>query len=276
MEIIVSILPYILLLLSTLLSCPFIIMKKKKQSAQSKHLVAAANSYSKLPPGSMGWPYIGETLQLYSQDPNIFFAAKQKRSRHKSHRLSYTHSYTILAYICFSRYGEIFKSHILGCPCIMVSSPEAARFVLVTHAHLFRPTYPKSKEKLIGPSAIFFHQGNYHTQLRKLVQSSLSPETIQKRIPEIEAIASSTLESWVSSRTVINTFQEMKKVTFSILGQFQLFNMKFCFLTKLIDKHASLAALSISCYNLFWSMIVLQSLDKCSIGVRVLTEQTMI
>ena len=33
----------------------------------------------RLPPGSMGRPYIGETLQLYSQDPNVFFASKQKR-----------------------------------------------------------------------------------------------------------------------------------------------------------------------------------------------------
>lgn len=32
-----------------------------------------------LPPGSMGWPYIGETFQLYSQDPNVFFASKIKR-----------------------------------------------------------------------------------------------------------------------------------------------------------------------------------------------------
>lgn len=36
---------------------------------------------AKLPPGSLGWPYIGETLQLYSQDPDLFFAAKQKRLR---------------------------------------------------------------------------------------------------------------------------------------------------------------------------------------------------
>jgi hypothetical protein len=27
----------------------------------------------------MGWPYLGETLQLYSQDPSFFFASKQKR-----------------------------------------------------------------------------------------------------------------------------------------------------------------------------------------------------
>lgn len=32
-----------------------------------------------LPPGSLGWPYIGETFQLYSQDPNVFFASKVKR-----------------------------------------------------------------------------------------------------------------------------------------------------------------------------------------------------
>ncbi|CAL9026764.1 unnamed protein product [Prunus brigantina] len=43
-----------------------------------------------LPPGSMGWPYLGETLQLYSQNPNVFFATRQ------------------------SRYGEVFKTHILG------------------------------------------------------------------------------------------------------------------------------------------------------------------
>ncbi|XAR72899.1 (+)-abscisic acid 8'-hydroxylase [Bertholletia excelsa] len=180
MEIIMSIFIYILLSLSTLL--PYYFSRKKKRKQKHK---------AKLPPGPMGWPIMGETLQLYSQDPNDFFAKKQRR------------------------YGEVFKTHILGCPCVMLVSPEAARFVLVTHAHLFKPTYPRSKEKMIGPSALFFHQGDYHSRLRKLVQSSLCPEAIRKLIPHIEEIAISSVESWATGQ-VLNTFHKMKKFSFEV------------------------------------------------------------
>ncbi|XP_034676670.1 abscisic acid 8'-hydroxylase CYP707A1-like isoform X2 [Vitis riparia] len=165
-----------------LLALLFYILRREKR--EPKHR-------AKLPPGSMGWPYIGETLQLYSQDPSVFFAAKQKR------------------------YGEIFKTHILGCPCVMLASPEAARFVLVTQAHLFKPTYPKSKERLIGPSALFFHQGDYHNRLRKLVQGSLSPEAIRNLVADIEALAVSALDSWAGGH-VFNTFHEIKKFSFEV------------------------------------------------------------
>ncbi|XP_068641506.1 abscisic acid 8'-hydroxylase CYP707A1-like [Aristolochia californica] len=146
---------------------------------------------AKLPPGSMGWPYIGETHQFYSHDPNDFFARKQKR------------------------YGEIFKTHLLGCPCVMLASPEAAKFVLVNQAHLFKPTYPESKEQMIGPSALFFHQGDYHMRLRKLVQGSLTPEAIKNLVPDIETFAVSLLDSWDGGREV-NTFREMKKYAFDV------------------------------------------------------------
>ncbi|XP_021284533.1 abscisic acid 8'-hydroxylase 4-like [Herrania umbratica] len=160
------------------------LLRREKKESQGR-------AEAELPPGSMGWPYIGETLQLYSQDPNVFFAAKQKR------------------------YGEIFKTHILGCPSVMLASPEAARFVLVTQAHLFKPTYPKSKERLVGPAALFFHQGDYHTRLRKLVQASLSIETIRNLVADIDALAASALDSWDGGR-VINTFHEMKKFSFEV------------------------------------------------------------
>ncbi|OIT40448.1 PREDICTED: abscisic acid 8'-hydroxylase 1-like [Nicotiana attenuata] len=143
-----------------------------------------------LPPGTLGWPYIGETFQLYSQNPSVFFASKVKK------------------------YGSIFKTHILGCPCVMISSPEAAKLVLVTKAHLFKPTFPASKERMLGKQAIFFHQGDYHAKLRKLVLRAFMPESIKNIVSDIESIAKSSLES-LQGR-LINTYQEMKTYTFNV------------------------------------------------------------
>ncbi|XP_027360057.1 abscisic acid 8'-hydroxylase CYP707A2-like isoform X1 [Abrus precatorius] len=142
-----------------------------------------------LPPGSMGWPYIGETFQMYSQDPNVFFATKIKR------------------------YGSMFKSHILGCPCVMISSPEAAKFVL-NKAQLFKPTFPASKERMLGKQAIFFHQGEYHANLRRLVLRTFMPEAIKNIVPNIETIAQDCLKSWEGR--LITTFLEMKTFTFNV------------------------------------------------------------
>ncbi|RXH75338.1 hypothetical protein DVH24_030059 [Malus domestica] len=127
-------------------------------------------------------------MQLYSQNPNVFSS-----TRH-------------------NRYGEVFKTYILGSPCVMLSSPEVVRF-----AHLFKPTYPQSKERLIGPSAFFFHQDDYHGQIRRLVQGSLSLDVMRNLVPDIEAIAISTLDSW--SGNVVNTFYELKKEKYYTLDK---------------------------------------------------------
>ncbi|XP_073020231.1 abscisic acid 8'-hydroxylase CYP707A2-like isoform X2 [Primulina eburnea] len=143
-----------------------------------------------LPPGTMGWPYIGETYQLYSQNPNVFFASKVKK------------------------YGSIFKSHILGCACVMISSPEAAKVVLVSKSHLFKPTFPASKERMLGKQAIFFHQGDYHLKLRRLVLRAFMPESIKNIVPDIESLAVRSLESWEGK--LITTYQEMKTYAFNV------------------------------------------------------------
>ncbi|XP_047085243.1 abscisic acid 8'-hydroxylase 3-like [Lolium rigidum] len=163
-------------------------IRRQKRKPQGRHDQAVL----KLPPGSMGLPYIGETLQLYSKDPGVFFSSKLKR------------------------YGEIFKTHILGCPCVMLASPEAARFVLVSRAHLFKPTYPRSKERLIGPSALFFHQGDYHLRLRRLVQGPLGPEALRKLVPDVEAAVRSTLASWAADGDAASTFRAMKRLSFDV------------------------------------------------------------
>jgi len=104
----------------------------------------------------------------------------------------------------------MFKSHILGYPCVMISDPEAAKFVL-NKAQLFKPTFPASKERMLGKQAIFFHQGAYHANLRKLVLRTFMPEAIKDKVSNIESIALSCLKSWEGK--MITTFLEMKTVS---------------------------------------------------------------
>ncbi|CAK9187272.1 unnamed protein product, partial [Ilex paraguariensis] len=171
---------FLLLLLTVLSSSVLLVLFLKWGHIKEK----------RLPPGSMGWPYIGETLKLYTENPNSFFSNRQKR------------------------YGDIFKTHILGCPCVMTSSPKAARIVLVSEAHLFKPTYPPSKEKMIGPEALFFHQGAYHSRLKKLVQASFLPSALTGLVPEIEKIVLKFLPTWENCS--INTLEEMKRYAFDV------------------------------------------------------------
>ncbi|KAF4373461.1 hypothetical protein CsatB_015978 [Cannabis sativa] len=154
-----------------------------------KSFVSSKRTTLPLPPGTLGLPYIGETFQLYSQDPNVFFTQKQKK------------------------YGSIFKTHILGCPCVMISSPEAVKFVL-TRSELFKPTFPASKEKILGKQALFFNQGDYHNKLRKIVLRAFSPDAIKFIVSDIETLAKHSLQSMEGR--LINTYQEMKTFTFNV------------------------------------------------------------
>ncbi|KAG8059723.1 hypothetical protein GUJ93_ZPchr0002g22966 [Zizania palustris] len=182
---------FVCLLVPFLLVCAIRGRRKAGSSAVTAAATACGGGGLPLPPGSMGWPYVGETFQLYSsKNPNVFFNMKR------------------------ATYGPIFKTHILGCPCVMVSSAEAARFVLVTQAHLFKPTFPASKQRMLGPQAIFFQQGDYHAHLRRLVSRAFSPEAIRASVPAIEAIALRSLRSWDGQ--FVNTFQEMKTYALNV------------------------------------------------------------
>lgn len=128
----------------------------------------------------------------------------------KSMLIQYTDKNRLLLFC--SRYGSIFKTHILGCPCVMISSPDAAKLVLVTKSHLFKPTFPASKERMLGKQAIFFNQGPYHAKLRKLVLRAFMLDSIKNIVPNIESIAEHSLHS-LQGR-LITTFQEMKTVSF--------------------------------------------------------------
>ncbi|KAL5186467.1 Abscisic acid 8'-hydroxylase 1 [Glycine soja] len=100
-------------------------------------------------------------------------------------------------------YGSMFKSHILGYPCVIIFNSEEAMFVL-NKDQLFKPTFSASKERMLGKQAIFFHQRAYHANLRRLVLRTIMPEAIKDIISEIESIAQSCLKSWEGKYSILN------------------------------------------------------------------------
>ncbi|CAI0447184.1 unnamed protein product [Linum tenue] len=73
---------------------------------------------------------------------------------------------------------------------------------------------------LIGKSALFFHQGHYHSRLKTLVRASLSPHRRLRHLtPRIQSLALSSLHSLAASAAsaaVVSTFHELKKYSFDV------------------------------------------------------------
>lgn len=107
------------------------------------------------------------------------------------------------------RYGELFKTHVFGYPSIVTTSPEAAKFVLVEHPHLFRRRGLPFVEDALGYRFFgYIENHRLHMKLRKQLQVPLFH--LHKLIPQLEAWAISLMRSW-EGRTV-NALQEAKLV----------------------------------------------------------------
>ncbi len=103
-----------------------------------------------LPPGSLGLPLIGDTLN-FLQDSQ--FAKK----RHQ-------------------QYGPIFKTSIFGQPTVFMSGQEASLFVLTNDNQYFVMSFPASTKALLGPLSLPLQTGANHQNRRKLLYQAFGRE----------------------------------------------------------------------------------------------------
>ncbi|CAI8591956.1 unnamed protein product [Vicia faba] len=141
-----------------------------------------------LPQGTMGWPVFGETTEFLKQGPNFM---KNQRSR----------------------YGNIFKSHILGCPTIVSMDPELNRYILMNEAKGFVPGYPQSMLDILGKCNIAAVHGSTHKYMRGTLLSIISPTLIRNQLlPKIDQFMRTHLSHWENK--VINIQDKTKQMAF--------------------------------------------------------------
>ncbi|KAF5816104.1 putative cytochrome P450 [Helianthus annuus] len=135
----------------------------------------------KLPPGSMGLPLLGETLDFFT--PNQTNDTPFIKNRIK-------------------RYGPIFRTSLVGLQVIVSTDSELSYMVFQQEGQSFESWYPPSFRRIFGNQNISSLHGSLHKYLKNMVLSVVGPESLKKMFSEVESVATRNLEVWASQETV--------------------------------------------------------------------------
>ncbi|XP_042519761.1 cytochrome P450 90A1 [Macadamia integrifolia] len=147
-----------------------------------------------LPPGNLGLPFVGESLQLISAyktgNPEPFIDDRVKR------------------------YGSLFTTHVFGEPTVFSADPEVNRFVLQNEGKLFESSYPSSISNLLGRHSLLLMRGGLHKRMHSLTMSFGNSTIIRDiLLVDIDRLVRVNLDSWTDH---VFLQDEAKKITFAL------------------------------------------------------------
>ncbi|MGA1264455.1 MAG: cytochrome P450 [Prochlorothrix sp.] len=145
-----------------------------------------------LPPGNFGLPLLGETLDFF-RDPQF------ARKRH-------------------DRYGDIFKTRLLGQPTIFLRGAEATRFILTQEHRAFEATWPSSVSTLLGSQSLATQSGSTHIHRRKLMGQAFQPRALAGYAPAMERLTDRYCQRWQQQQEFA-WYPELRNYTFDIACQ---------------------------------------------------------
>ncbi|XWS28752.1 hypothetical protein CRYUN_Cryun25bG0098100 [Craigia yunnanensis] len=136
----------------------------------------------RLPPGSMGLPVIGETLNFLVTSKSIDIHPFVKER--------------------MERYGPLFKTSLAGRSIVVSSDPDFNYFVLQQEEKLVELYYMDSFAKLVHQNDV--HEGGYiHKYLRRLILNHFGSETLKnKLLYKFEDVISHGLHEWTKQPEV--------------------------------------------------------------------------
>ncbi|PHT26164.1 Cytochrome 90A1 [Capsicum baccatum] len=149
---------------------------------------------TRLPPGTLGLPFVGETLQLIcaykTENPEPFIDDR------------------------VSKYGNIFTTHVFGEPTVFSADPETNRFILQNEGRLFESSYPASIQNLLGRHSLLLMRGTLHKRMHSLTMSFANSSILKDHLlADIDRLVRLNLDSW-TARVLL--MEEAKKITFNL------------------------------------------------------------
>ncbi|XP_036398003.1 cytochrome P450 26A1 [Megalops cyprinoides] len=146
---------------------------------------------SPLPPGTMGLPFLGETLQLVLQRRKFLRMKRQK-------------------------YGFIYKTHLFGNPTVRIMGAENVRQILLGEHKLVSVHWPASVRTILGSDTLSNVHGTQHKNKKRAIMKAFSREALDHYIPVIREEVRCAVKHWLQSDSCVLVYPEMKRLMFRI------------------------------------------------------------
>ncbi|CAA2962146.1 beta-amyrin 28-oxidase-like [Olea europaea subsp. europaea] len=172
-----SILPLVVLLLSL-----YLVFRKR------------GSDDSKVPPGSKGWPMLGENMEFALQGPQKFVKARM------------------------SKYSpEVFRTSLLGEKMAIFCGAQGNKFLFTNENKLLTSWWPQSMKKaLLFPEFVESNLNEVSALKRSFHHDILKPEALKKYIPVMDALAREHLDADWTPNGVVKVFPLSKTYTFAL------------------------------------------------------------
>lgn len=156
----------------------------------------SSSSRINLPPGNLGLPVIGETLQFYRA---------QKRNRLFEDFFGNR----------IQKYGSVFKTGLMGSPTVVFTGAAGNRFLLSNEFKLVVSSWPQCTVNLIGRGSIMEKHGAEHKRLRGAVMACLRAEVLQSFVGKLSSVIEDHFERHWKGNHVVLVYPLTKLLTFT-------------------------------------------------------------
>ncbi|XP_046362369.2 cytochrome P450 26B1-like isoform X1 [Haliotis rufescens] len=133
-----------------------------------------------LPPGSMGFPLVGETLSLITKGSDYYLSRREQ-------------------------YGHVYKTHLLGQPTIRIIGADNVRHMLMGEHTTVESSYPKSLKRLLGPGGLLSATPESHRIRKKLLLKALAPAALHGHVQSIQKLVRRHILDWCNKGEQLGT-----------------------------------------------------------------------
>jgi cytochrome P450 len=158
------------------------------------HLAAGHQNLSALPlpPGDFGLPWAGETLH-FGRDPHRFVAERR------------------------AKYGDIFKTHLLGAPTVFLLDEGGNHFIFNGEGDYLENRWNPTTRRLLGGNCTAMLVGEEHARRRRLLMPHFRHSAMAAFAPTFARIATVHYDRWAAAGQIVTLIPANQKLVFELI-----------------------------------------------------------